>query len=71
MIMITIKIMIIMLDSANMHVDRRQKFKTNDHCISRFEMIWCGDVKSIQNHFFKERYFSYIYFHPKQNGCLI
>ena len=58
MIMITIKIKIIMLDSANMHVDRRQKFKTNYHCISRFEMIWCGDVKSIQNHSFKERYFS-------------
>ena len=52
--MITIMIMIFMHDSAIIHVDRQQKFKTNDHCISRFEMIWCGDVKSIQNHSFKE-----------------
>ena len=58
MIMITIMIMIIMHDSSIMHVDRQQKFKTNDHCVSRFEMIWFGDVKSIQNHSFKERYFS-------------
>ena len=58
MIMITIMIMIFMHDSAIIHVDRQQKFKTNDHCISRFQMIWCGDVKSIQNHSFKEIHFS-------------
>ena len=55
--MITIMIMmIIMHDSAIMHVDRQQKFKTYDHYINHFVMIWCREVKSTQNHSFKDRY---------------
>ena len=38
------------------YVDRQQKFKTYDHYINKFEMIWCREVKSTQNHSFKERY---------------
>ena len=60
-----------MHDSAIIHVVWQQRFKTNDHCVSRFEMIWCGDVKSIQNHSFKERYLAKFIFLQKQNGCLI
>ena len=63
MIMITfmiIIIMIIMQDSAIMHVElcgqATERFKTYDHYINQFEMIWCREVKSTQNHSFKERY---------------
>ena len=48
--------MIIMHDSAIMHVDRQQKFKTYDHYINHFVMIWCREVESTQNHSFKDRY---------------
>ena len=48
--MITIMIMmIIMHDSAIMHVDRQQKFKTYDHYINHLVMIWCREVESTQN----------------------
>lgn len=37
-------------------VDRQQKFKRYDHYVNHFEIIWCREVKSTQNHSFKERY---------------
>ena len=33
-------------------MDRQQKFKTYDHYFNHFEMIWCREVKSTQNHSF-------------------
>ena len=60
MITIMIIIMIIMQDSAIMHVElcgqETERFKTYDHYINHFEMIWCREVKSTQNYPFKERY---------------
>ena len=47
------------------YVDRQQKFKTYDHYINQFEMIWCREVKSTQNHSFKERYLGKF----KKKGC--
>ena len=64
MIMITIMIiiMIIIQDCAIMHVElcgqATERFKTYDHYINQFEMIWCREVKSTQNHSFKERHLS-------------
>ena len=51
------------------YVDRQQKFKTYDHYINQFEMIWCREVKSTQNHSFKERYLGKFKFTRNKTGA--